>query len=107
MTVGLVVLLFSLRDHPNSEEFIKRFFEVGDDGLINVYKTLENLAEAGFFLNDERSFIEAFSKYTSGFTKAGEVAADYTTSAFSKVYDVGYYVVAEGGAYVLSWIWGS
>jgi hypothetical protein len=106
MLVGLVVLLlnikkrfYSIREHSNSKEFIERFLILNDDGTIDVKATLEAMAEQGWvFANHEAEgpCIVSSSEHTSAFISSGEAAYDYI-----------HYAVAEGGSYILSWVWGS
>ena len=91
-------VLFAIREHSNSEEFIDLFLRLRDDGTIDVKATLEAMAEHGWvFANlDEGPCIVSSSEHTSAFIRAGEAASDYI-----------HYFVVEGGSYILSWVWGS
>ena len=92
-------VLFAIREHSNSEEFIDVFLRLRDDDTIDVKATLEAMAEHGWvFANHEAEgpCIVSSSEHTSAFIRASEAAADYI-----------YYVVVEGGSYILSWVWGS
>ena len=92
-------VLFAIREHSNSEEFIDVFLRLRDDDTIDVKATLEAMAEHGWvFANHEAEgpCIVSSSEHTSAFIRASEAAVDYI-----------YYVVVEGGSYILSWVWGS
>ena len=92
-------VLFAIREHSNSEEFIDLFLRLRDDGTIDVKATLEAMAEHGWvFANHEGQgpCIVSSSEHTSAFIRAGEAASDYI-----------HYFVVEGGSYILSWVWGS
>jgi len=92
-------VLFAIREHSNSEEFIDRFLIFRDDNIIDIKATLEAMAEHGWvFANHEAEgpCIVSSSEHTSAFISAGEAAYDYI-----------HYAVVEGGSYILSWVWGS
>lgn len=89
-------VLFAIREHSNSEEFIERFLILRDDNkTIDIKATLEAMAEHGWvFVNHEAEgpCIVSSSEYTSAFISAGEYI---------------HYAVVEGGSYILSWFLGS
>ena len=92
-------LLYAIREHSNSEEFIDRFLMLRDDNTIDIKATLEAMAEHGWvFANHEGEApcIVSSSEHTSAFISASEAASEYI-----------YYAVVEGGSYILSWVWGS
>ena len=92
-------VLFAIREHSNSEEFIDVFLRLRDDDTIDVKATLEAMAEHGWvFANHEAEgpCIVSSSEHTSAFISASESAFEYI-----------HYAVSEGGSYILSWVWGS
>ena len=88
-------VLFAIREHSNSEEFIDLFLILRDDKTINVQATLEAMAEHGWvftYHEGEGPRIIFSEEHTSAFISAGEYI---------------HYAVVEGGSYILSWFWGS
>ena len=88
-------VLFAIREHSNSEEFIDLFLILRDDKTINVQATLEAMAEHGWvftYHEGEGPRIIFSEEHTSAFISAGEYI---------------HYAVVEGGSYILSWVWGS
>jgi len=92
-------LLYAIREHSNSEEFIERFLILRDDKTIDINATLEAMAEHNWvYANHEGQApcIVSSSEHTSAFISVGEAAYEYI-----------HYAVVEGGSYILSWVWGS
>jgi hypothetical protein len=89
-------VLFAIREHSNSEEFIDRFLILRDDDkTIDIKATLEAMAEQGWVFTHhegEGPRIISSADHTSAFISAGEYI---------------HYAVGEGGSYILSWVWGS